>query len=208
MARILAGELDPDSVEARAAAARDPKLRAELAEMAALEGRLAAVGGEIRAGEAGRAEGEDAAVEGFRRHAGGLGHAGGRLWRIALAAAALIAAVAVGVRLAGDRADVQPAPRSLGSGGCVAPTGAVRAYATFAWDLKLPPNGAFELDIRDASGMPVLRVPDLGKQSWTPGAADLAKLPERIRWRVIASDGTGSTRACEAEAWIDPASPR
>lgn len=64
--RILSGELDPDSSEARAAAERDPGLRARLAEFASLETRLASIGDELRTGAASPTVGEDATLARFR----------------------------------------------------------------------------------------------------------------------------------------------
>ncbi len=64
--RILSGELDPDSSEARAAAERDPALRVRLAEFASLEARLATIGDELRTGAASPSVGEDATLARFR----------------------------------------------------------------------------------------------------------------------------------------------
>lgn len=64
--RILSGELEADSPEARAAMERDPGLRARLADCASLETRLATIGEELRTGAESPIVAEAATLARFR----------------------------------------------------------------------------------------------------------------------------------------------
>jgi len=74
--RILSGELEADSPEARAAMERDPGLRARLADCASLETRLATIGEDLRKDAGSPVVGEDATLARFRDVVLGEGETG------------------------------------------------------------------------------------------------------------------------------------
>lgn len=205
--RVLAGELDPESAEARGAAARDPALRARLDDLLGAESALAAIGRDLRAGPV---EGEERALAGFRAAVTQPGPSGtARILRFVVLAVAASLAVWFGVRAVEDARPKADSGRYLGTkDGLLSPTEGVRQYGTFAWDLALPPNGSFDVEILDESGARIHVERDLATRTWTPPADVAARFPARIRWRVDVHDGTGLATSREARAWLDPSSPR
>lgn len=88
---------------------------------------------------------------------------------------------------------------------CRHPRGALAQYTAFEARGGKPAGGWFHFQVFDAAapGTPLLDADHLGETKWIPPAAELAKLPARIRWRIAAVDEHGvELDADEAEAWI------
>ena len=68
------------------------------------------------------------------------------------------------------------------------PHGATTSFATFGWDLPLPPNGAYRVtiwDSRDAErANPILTSDNLRTRSWSPSPEERKDLPVVIYWEV------------------------
>jgi hypothetical protein len=88
----------------------------------------------------------------------------------------------------------------------LSPVGRVREWNMFAWRYDVRPGSSFTIRIWDedvGAADPVLTVPELDDATWTPTTSDLEKIPNRIRWTVVAVDATGREVESEpASAWL------
>jgi len=86
----------------------------------------------------------------------------------------------------------------------LSPVGRVREWSLFAWRYDVRAGSSFTIRIWDAGAAdPMLTVPELDDATWTPTTSDLERIPNRIRWTVVAIDATGREVESEpASAWL------
>lgn len=211
LARLLAGDVPAEDAAVRERLAACTQCRAELAAVRALEAELrASLGGSAAAFADARAASAPTDLALVRRTLEQVlserreRAPRPRRWLPVLLAAALLAALALAVRFLGG-----PAPEPVGeillSDGLVldAPLGIAGGYPEFRWHLAptdsgpatLPAEGHYELTISpygpEGVGDPILDKLPLTEPRWTPTPEQLASLPQRIHWRVVALDGLG-----------------
>jgi len=221
LASLLLGE--EVTAQERATLAGCPQCSAALSELEDVRARLDVLGAAERAtalAEAdagGPAPGEEAAQRALEAALRGPdrtpeGPAFGPAWILALSLAAAAILVFTVLRDAWVVPDADPAD----PGGSVflssseiellSPVGSVREWGTFAWRYDVRVGATFTIRIWDADAEaadPVLTVPQLDEDTWTPTTDDLEKIPKRIRWTVLAIDATQRSVESEpASAWL------
>ena len=208
--RLLTGELDPDSDEARAAFEAQPGLREELEVLRELERGVASAGDERREilAEAGRgtpasdlAPGEDQVadlVEGhFARAERALPPAPSKprpsllRWAVPLAIAAAIALVFM-TRSSRTPEPLDPGPVMGTVVRDLRPAGVVADYSEFTWTSEAPAHFGYRVLVYDAAAdetsPEIAASPDLDEPRWKP-AGDTSAWPDTIRWVVKVMDG-------------------
>ena len=198
LARLLAGDLDPDAPEARAFLAADPDARAELDGLHALAGELDELFVEERATLA-EADGERN-VPGLDRVAPVLQDLAGRaaprphgvLLRLALGLAAL-ALISIGLWRVVRAPDAPPTTLGGGLLEILAPE-AGAPLDVVRWKGDLSPGGWYGIRVVDATeaGAGRVLVPDerTNEKAWTP-PPESESWPARVRFEVSAYDVDG-----------------
>jgi hypothetical protein len=77
----------------------------------------------------------------------------------------------------------------------MSPSGAVTSVERFTWSYPLAHGGWFVVQVRsegDPVAAPILDSGPLRQAQWTPSQGELAALPPRFAWQVLAYDGSGS----------------
>ena len=215
MARILTGDVSPESDEARRAFVAHPELEAELKSLIRARDALdaTALQDEILSEVEGSSwslgeERLDATLREALGETPSLASARRRPWAtraaVVLAAAAAVIALALFLPLGGgERPDDRMllGPPLQGA----APSGVVDEYGTFTWELERPEGYTFAIAIFDASrpnDAPLHEKGDLEEARWTP--PDDLILPRSIRWMVqLMAPGPGGgtpTQSYEATA--------
>lgn len=80
----------------------------------------------------------------------------------------------------------------------------------FAWRESGIPSRAWQVEILAEAAddaTPLLVSPRLIEPEWRPSAAEVAQLPARFRWRIVAEDSRGERRSSSAVAVTQPAGP-
>jgi len=209
--RVVVGDLDESSPEARALLSSCAGCRARLAKLRATAAALEEEGEVERAILVEARETRDAAgaksaasvLRGLatppapRRPAA----APPRRAFVALAAAAVLV-VAAGLlwNALARRGSGVDDPTLGGALVLDAPNGAVTEYGTFRWRYTLPPDGRFEVVVFDDSGAGTAEIAKSGRLTqpeWTPPEEARARFGRAIRWQVSAFDVEGGLRARE-----------
>lgn len=75
------------------------------------------------------------------------------------------------------------------------PMGLTSDYGVFAWSGDLAPGGHYEVQVyaqsEDGFGAAIERSPSLQEPLWDPGPEVMASWPDAIRWEVLVYDGEG-----------------
>lgn len=190
--RLLVGELDAGTPEARAYLSRHPEAAAELEAMRRVEAALERVAHEretvVR--EAERLEGapgealvEQVVHDGRRRFAS----ARSVLPRLALLAAAGLVLFLWHPWSIGPPTEVPPRGPSMGPElRLLAPTGAVDRLEELTWSYSLEPSQVFRVLVYDPDD-PLTVVADSGEleeSRWRPPRAQVESWPNPLRWEV------------------------
>ena len=206
LARLVTGELRRDSAELRERVLASPALARAVEELDELDGALGRVRDEderLIAAASDDATDDDARLVAellrahrrrpVRRSVVGL-----------TAAAAAVLATGLFVVLGRDDGEESAQSAPLGSDSCVRPRGEVDGdFAPFVVRTELPERWWMEIVVFDDSGGELLRSGRLRATSWSPSAAELARLDgvRRIRWQYDVFDADGEPResgACGA----------
>lgn len=206
MRRLLTGEVDPASEEARAALEAAPELRERLRRaqevVEAIDGAGADAPPEVERVPFAEPPPEWLASEPKRKRSPEFYWISGSA---AIAAALLIYLMVTSDPTVYDptrRTDVGPQIEFRG------PMGLMSDYGTFAWSCELSPGGHYEVQVyADAEGdfgPAIERSPPLDEPEWDPGPEVTATWPDAIRWEVLVYDGEGRV---ETSAAIEASRP-
>ncbi|MCC6406298.1 MAG: hypothetical protein IT453_03960 [Planctomycetes bacterium] len=205
LARVVAGDLDPESQVWKAALARDPALAARWQELTLLLGALDRTGADERETLA-RARAETTsndfarlrnAADGTRKKS-----AAGDWWRRPLlvylaAGAAVVIGAFFALNRDGSRSPNDPTYLGESDYVCLEPTLEVGDARSFRWSGERAPAGdfvvrVFAVEATGSAGKLVLESPPCIENSWRPTPDELALVPETFLWEVEARRAGGA----------------
>jgi len=201
---LVVGDRPREDAAVRELAASDESFRTRLEELDEVRALLDETADDARTTRDEARDWTDAPGERHMHRAVGLSPSaptlvgGGRWPRVALLAG-LAAAGIVLITLLGGGSDpkepIEPVYMGRDTLSLVHPRGRVESYAPFRWEGELPPGGEFHVLVTDASGAHPASTPLIETRtpatSWTPTAAELARLTPliQVELRLLAGDG-------------------
>jgi hypothetical protein len=201
LARVIAGDLHPESPTFRAALGRNPELGKRLAQLVALLSALERTGLDERQSIArAKLDVSERDLEIVRDRIRRV-RRGRPWWRrsvlLYLSAAAIVACIGW-FAWRGDPSRTSAPPTVLGNEQCraIEPTLERGDASSFRWEGELPPTGHFVVRIfaSDATGAPttmVLESARCSERTWRPGESDLGRIPDEFVWEVEARYADG-----------------
>ncbi|MBI5435275.1 MAG: hypothetical protein HZA52_20745 [Planctomycetes bacterium] len=205
LARVVAGDLDPESQVWRAALARDPALAARWQELTLLLGALDRTGADEREALArARADATSTDFARLRDVVGGTRpkRSSNPWWRrplLVCLAAGAAAVIGVFFALNRDGGRVPNDPTFLGESDhvCLEPTLDVGDARSFRWSGERAPAGdfivrVFAVDASGSVGEMVVESTPCTDNTWQPKPDELARIPATFLWEVEARRAGGA----------------